>query len=153
MCPTLTVGSFLDTYGPLFCSLFICSLRKFKTPETSEPGQNKKGCPETRKHTKDPLSSQIPPNFFRHYATFLKNMLNCIKGSPFICFDILQHNGCQKIPKGPFKFFGNVRPLNVILNFFLEIFLNSPKGPPSFFSYCATNWSFKKPKGSPLLQF
>ena len=31
------------------------------------------------------------------------------KGPPFIFFDVLQHNGCQKIAKGPpFTFFGTV---------------------------------------------
>ena len=29
----------------------------------------------------------------------------------------------------------------------------SPNGPSSIFSYFATNWSFTKPKGSPILQF
>ena len=91
---------FLDAYSPLFCSLFICLLRKFKTLETSEPGQNKNKRPETRKHTKDP--SQFPtPVFFRHYATFFEIFWIAPKGPHFICFDISQQDGCQKIPKGP----------------------------------------------------
>ena len=43
------------------------------------------------------------------------------KGSPFNFFDILQHIGCLKIPKGPpFQFFGIVR--------FFRKFVFSPKG-------------------------
>ena len=42
----------------------------------------------------------------------------------FICFDILQHNGCQKGPKGPpFTFFGTVTLFKkFILKFFWELF-------------------------------
>ena len=48
------------------------------------------------------------------------------KGLHFVCFDILQHNGCQKIPMGPpFTFFGTVTMFkNLILKFFSEVFKN-----------------------------
>ena len=74
------------------------------------------------------------------------------EGPPFICFDILQHNGCQKIAKGPpfyiFRHCDTVQKshLNFFWKFFhvskrspfifLKIFLQpagvsqSPKGPP-----------------------
>ena len=51
--------------------------------------------PEFRNHTKDPPL----PQFFRHYATFFETFWIAPRGPPFICFDILQHNGCQKFPK------------------------------------------------------
>ena len=42
------------------------------------------------------------------------------KGLPFVCSDIFQHNGCQKIPKGPpFTFFGSV---TLFKNFISEVF-------------------------------
>ena len=41
------------------------------------------------------------PTFFRHYATFFEVFWIASEGPPFICFDILQHNGCQKTAKGP----------------------------------------------------
>ena len=74
------------------------------------------------------------------------------KALPFVCFDILQHNESQKIPKGPpFTFFGTV---TLFKNLIIKKNSRSPKGPPLiFFKYFATNWSFTKPKGSPLLQF
>ena len=79
--------------------------------------------------------------------------MDCTKGSPFVCFDNLQHNGCQKIPKGPpFYIFRHCDTVKKISLKNWETF--SPKGSPAiFFSYFATSWSFTKPEGSPLLQF
>ena len=139
MCPTLTVGSFFGRVRSTF--LFICSttsnLNNFE-PQQVEPEkrvQNEKKKqnrrPEPRKHTKD--HPQIPTFFgtMRLFETFWI----APKGPPFICFDILQHNGCQKIAKGsPFTLFGTVTLFkNLIKNFFLGNFFMSPKGPPSFF--------------------
>ena len=95
--------------------LFICSttsnLNNFKPQQLqpqkrvqNEKKQNRR--PQPRKYTKDPT---LAPLFFRHYATFFEVFWIAPEGPPFICFDILQHNGCQKIAKGPpFTFFGTV---------------------------------------------
>ena len=119
-----------NAIGPLFCS-FVQH-------------------PEPRKHR---IPGFFHSDFFRHYVTFLEFFWIPPKGLPFVCFDILQHNGCQKIPKGPpFTFFGTVTLFkNLILYFFPEIFKNLPRFPLYFFSYFATNWSFTKLKA--LLQF
>ena len=76
------------------------------------------------------------------------------KGLPFVFFDILQHNGCQKIPKcPPFTFFGTVTLFkNLILKIF-RIFFKISQGSPLFSSYFATNRIFTKPKGSPFYNF
>ena len=138
--------------------MFICSttsnLNNFK-PQQLQPQkrvQNEKKKqnrrPQPRKHTKDPT---LAPFFFGTMRLFL----DCTRGSPFLCFDILQHNGCQKIAKGPpfyiFRHCDTVQKSHLII--FLENFFMSPKGPPfNFFKFFATSWSFTKPEGS-LLNF
>ena len=66
---------------------------------------------------------KVPPfSFFRHCEIFSENYF-LSKGSPFNFFDILQHIGCLKIPKGPlFQFFGIVRFFSKIC-FFSKGFL------------------------------
>ena len=78
------------------------------------------------------------------------------EGPPFICFDILQLNGCQKIAKGPpFTFFGTVTLLkNLIKTIFLGNFFMSPKGPPSnFLKIFCNQLEFHKARRVPLLNF
>ena len=72
------------------------------------------------------------------------------KGFPFVCFDILQHNGCQKIPKGPsFTFFGTVTLFeNLIKNFFPKFFKISQRSPFNFFLFC-TQLEFHKAQRVP----
>ena len=75
------------------------------------------------------------------------------KGPPFICFDIWQHNGCQKIAKGaPFTFFGTVTLFkNLILKIFQENFFRSPMGPPFiFFHFLQPAGVSQSPKGPPF---
>ena len=57
------------------------------------------------------------------------------KGPPSIFFDVLQHNGCQKIAKGPpFTFFGTVTLFkNLIKKFFGNFFHVSKGSPLQFF--------------------
>ena len=119
--------------------------------ETLEPPPKQKHRrPEPRKHRKSPLV--FFTLIFRKYAIFELFWIPP-KGLPFVCFDILQHNGCQKIPKGPpFTFFGTVTLFKNLIKIFLGNFFKSPKGSPSFFSYFATNWSFTAQR-VPLLQF
>ena len=74
------------------------------------------------------------------------------KGPPFICFDILQHNGCQKIAKGPpFTFFGTVTLFkNIVSKNFSGNFLMSPKGPPfNFFFIFCNQLEFHKARRAP----
>ena len=156
MCPTLTVGSFFRHERSTF--LFICSttsnLNNFKAqqlqPQKRVQNEKKKQNrrPEPRKHAKNP---HIAPLFFGTMRLF-ETFWIAPRGPPFICFDILQHNGCQKIAKGPpFTFFGTVTLFKNLIKKFLGNFFLSPKGPPSiFFSFFATSWSFTKP---PLFNF
>ena len=70
---------------------------------------------------------------------------------PFICFNILQHNGCEKIAKGPpFTFFGTVT-LFKNLNKFFCIFFHVPKGSPfNFFHFLQPAGVSQSPKGPPF---
>ena len=88
---------------------------------------------------------------FRLCETFFRNFLNVSKGSPSI-FSTFQQNGGSKNSKGSpllhFSALCDVRGLqknskkffrffSVLLDFFSQIFLNSPKGPlNSFFLFC-----------------
>ena len=119
-----------------------------KRVQNKKKKQNRR--PEPRNHTEHP---PIAPLFFGTMRLFW-NFLDCTKGSPFICFDILQHNGCQKIPKGPpFYIFRHCDTVDKSHSWiFLEIFSSPQMAPLQFFSYFATSWSFTKPEGS-LLQF
>ena len=152
MCPTITVGSFFRHERSTF--LFICSttsnfnnfkpqqLQPQKRVQNEKKKQNRR--PQPRKHTLAPL----------FFSTFFEVFWIAPEGPPLICFDILQHNGCQKIAKGhSFTFFGTVTLFkNLIKKNFLGNFFMSPKGPPfNFFSnFFATSWSFTKPEGSPF---
>ena len=78
------------------------------------------------------------------------------KGPPFICFDILQHNGCQKIPKSPP--FYNFRHCDTVqkshfLHFFGKFFL-VPKGSPfKFFHILQPAGVQQSPKGPTFYNF
>ena len=75
------------------------------------------------------------------------------KGPPFICFDILQRNGCRKIAKSPpFTFFGTVTLFkNLIKNFFREIFSCPQRGPLRFFfHFLQPAGVSQSPKGPPF---
>ena len=96
-----------------------------------------------------------PPHFFRHYATFCETFWIAPKGPPFICFDILKHNGCQKIPKGPpFYIF---RHCDTVQKSHFKIFLGnfqSLKGPPfNFFHFLQPAGVSQSPKGPPFYIF
>ena len=74
-------------------------------------------------------------------------------GPPFICFDILQYNGCQKIAKGPpFYIFWHCDTVQKShFKKFSGKFFHAPKGSPlQFFFIFATSWSSTKPEGSPF---
>ena len=78
------------------------------------------------------------------------------KGLPFNFFNTLQHNGCQKIQKGPpFTFFGTVTLFkNLIFKFFSEIFLKSSNGPPFiFFPILQPTGVSQSSKGPPFYNF
>ena len=110
-CTTLTVASFFRQWLVFFVSsrsvhffvhLFnIINLNYQNILETPEPRPKQKHRrPEPRKHRIPPLVF-FTLIFFRHYATHFEVFWIPLKGLPFVCFDILQHSGCQKIPKGP----------------------------------------------------
>ena len=73
---------------------------------------------------------------------------------PFVCFDILQHNGCQKNPKGlPFYIFRHcdtVKKISFLI--FFRKFLNLPRVSLIFFIFC-NQLEFHKVQRVPLSQF
>ena len=78
------------------------------------------------------------------------------KGPPFICFDILKHNGCQKIPKGPsfyiFRHCDTVQKSH--FKIFLGNFFQSLKGPRFiFFHILQPAGVSQSPKGPPFYIF
>ena len=123
--------------------LFICSttlnLNNFKPqqlqPQKRVQNENKKQNrrPQPRKHTKDPTLAPLFSGTMRLFLSFL----DCTNGAPFICFDILQHIGCQKIANCPpfyiFRHSDTVQKSH--LKSFWEIFscLQTVPPPPSFF--------------------
>ena len=78
MCPTLTLGSFFYSRKVHF---FVHSFILTKT---------------YRKHQNLIQNYKIGP-----LRDFFRKVFDCTKGSPFKLFDILDHNRCLKIPKGP----------------------------------------------------
>ena len=153
MCPTITVGSFFRHERSTF--LFICSttsnfnnfkpqqLQPQKRVQNEKKKQNRRPQPLT-KHTKDPTLAPL----FSALCDFFEVFWIAPEGLPFIYFDILQHNGCQKIAKGPpFTFFGTVTLFkNLIKNFFM-----SPKGPPfNFLNFLQPAGVSQSPKGPPF---
>ena len=65
----------------------------------------------------------LPFNFFGTARPFFRKIFSS-KGPSLQFFDVLQQNGCSKIPKGPpFQF--------LALRLFFRKFVFSPKGPPS----------------------
>ena len=160
MCPTLTVGSFFRRVRSTF--LFICSTTwtmEFQNSRTSDLRSASKTKRKKAKHIQNlenTLRIPLCPTFFRYYATFFWNFLDCSKGSPFICFDILQHNGCQKIPKGPpFTFFGTVTLFENLIfwSFFGKIFKVTKGSPFNFFHVLQPAAVLQNLKGPPFYIF
>ena len=136
MCQTITVGSFFfETRKVHF--LFICSTTSttsnlnnsnLRSVQNEKKKQNRR--PQPRNHTKN-------PHFFSELCDFLK--LFGLKFfpqrvPPSIFFDALQHNGCQKIAKGPpFTFFGTVTLFKNLIKKFFRIFFHVSKGSPLHF--------------------
>ena len=153
MCPTITVGSFFRHERSTF--LFICSttsnLNNFK-PQQLQPQkrvQNEKKKqnrrPQPRKHTKDPI---LAPLFFGTMRLWIAP-----EGPPFICFDILQHNGCQKIAKSPpfyiFRRCDTVQKSH--LKIFFGKFFHVSKGSPfNFLKFLQPAGVSQSPKGPPF---
>ena len=106
MCPTITVGFFRRVK-----STFLLNL-------------------ENRKHTKDPPFGVFHSDFFGTMRLFWFFWI-APKGLPFVCFDILRQNGCQKIPKSPpfyiFRHCDTVQKSH--FKIFSEIFSNLPRVP------------------------
>ena len=86
---------------------------------------------------------------FSHYATFSELFWIPPEGLPFVCFDNLQRNGCQKIPKlPPFTFFGTV---TLFLIFFRNFIKNLSRAPLNFFHTLEPTGVSQSPKGPSLL--
>ena len=93
--------------------------------------------------------------FFRHYATFFEVSWIPPKGLPFVCFNILQHNGFQKVPNGPLLHFSALWHCSKIsFSKFFGNFLKFPKGPALFFFHILQPLGVSQsPKGSPFIIF
>ena len=75
------------------------------------------------------------------------------KGPPFICFDILKHNGCQKIPKGPpFYIFRHCDTVQKS-HFFGQFFSVLKGSPPSIFFIFCNQLEFHKAQRVPPFTF
>ena len=153
MCPTLTVGSFLDTKGPLFCSF----VQQRQTSTTSNlNNSNLRSASKTKRKNKTDVQNlknpHIAPLFFGTMRLF-ETFWIAPKGPPFIFFDILQHNGCQKIAKGPpfyiFRHCDTVQKSH--FKKFFGKFFHVPKGSPlQFFSFLQPAGVSQSPKGPPF---
>ena len=139
--------------------MFICSttsnLNDFK-PQQLQPQmrvQNEKKKqnrrPQPRKQTKDPT---LAPLFFGTMRLFFEVFWIAPEAPPFICFDILQHNGCQKIAKGPpFYIF---RHCDTVQKSHFRIFFHvSKRSPLQFFKIFCNQLEFHKARRVPLLNF
>ena len=153
MCPTRTVSSFSffitrSVHFSVLCSFVQqLELRQFKTLETPEPGQNKKKRPETRKHTKDLLSSlklffgtvrlfqkffglhqRVPPSFVSIFCNRMdvkKSLLHfwALRHCSKISFQKFFPKFCKVSKGSPLHFFHILQPTGVS---------QSPKGPPFY---------------------
>ena len=140
-----------NAIGPLFCSIVQQHQLELRTSKTYSKRQklvqNKNIDVQNLENIEYPLGV-FHSDFFPHFATFFR----CFfwiqpEGLPFVCFSILQHNGCQKIPKGPpFTFFGTVTLIkNLIFDFFSKIFQNLIDfGPPLIFFIVCNQLGFHK---------
>ena len=92
------------------------------------------------------------PYFFGTMRLFLK-LFGLLQRVNLLFFNILQHNGCQKIPKGPpFTFFWHCDTVQKSqFSIFLGNFFKSPKGSPSiFFHILQPAGVSQSPKGPPF---
>ena len=88
--------------------------------------------------------------FFRHYATFFEAFWIPPKGLPFNFLNIVQHNGCQKIPKGPP--FPHFRHCDTVQRSHFKIFgnlFNVSKMSPSIFLIFCDQLEFHKAQRVP----
>ena len=100
-----------------------------QSTRTSEARPKRKEKTKHVQNLENTLRIPLSPTFFRHYA-FFWFFLDCTKWSPFICFVILQHNGCQKNQRVPLLHFSAVWHFkNHIKKIFWEIFW-SQRVPP-----------------------
>ena len=103
-------------------------------------------------NTSTTSKTHLSPTFFQH---FFEVFWIAPEGPPFICFDILQHNGCQKIAKGPsFYIFWQNKTFFVQkshFHFFWEFFSSPQRAPPQFFSnFLQPAGVSQSPKGPPF---
>ena len=98
-CPTLTVGSFLDAYAPLFCSFVqqidVRILKTYSNRQNFVQNKKQNRRPEPRKHTKESPFDYLGVFHLDFSALwdFFRKFLDSTKGSPFNFFDVFQQNG------------------------------------------------------------
>ena len=121
-----------NAIGPLFCSFVQHHQLELQTSKTYSKRQNY----VQNKNIDVQNLENIGPSplwcfslgFFSALCDFFELFWIPPKGLTFVCFDILQYNGCQKIPKGPLLHFPALFK-NLILNFFWN-FLKISQGSP-----------------------
>ena len=127
-----------NAIGPLFCSLFNIINLNYGRPKHTLNARNSS---KTKTLTSRTSKTLHPPLvfftciFFRHHATFFEVFWIPPKGLPFVCFDILQHNGCEKIPKAPFYIFRHCDTVQKS-HFFRKFCKISQRSPFNFFIFC-----------------
>ena len=121
-----------NAIGPLFCS-FAQHQLELRTSKTYSKRQNlvqNKNIDVQNLENIGPLWC-FSLGIFSALCDFFLNFWIPPKSLPFVCFDILQHNGCQKITKGPpfylFRHCDTVQKSH--LNFFSEVFQNLSRAP------------------------
>ena len=136
MCPTITVGSFFFRHeGSTFCS-FVQQPPQLQTSTTPTLEASK----TKRKNKTDVHNLEITlriPTFsgnMRLFETFWIEIFPQ-RAPPSIFFDVLQHNGCQKIAKGPppFTFFSTVTLFKNLIKKVFRKFFHVSKGSPLHF--------------------
>ena len=146
MCPTLTVGSFFYSRKVHFF-VHLFSLTKH-TANLRTSSKIIKPTSRTLKTTKDPHFGYLGVfnlDFFGTMRLCFLKFFDCTKGSPLQFFNILEHNRCLKIPRGPpFRFFGTRRLFKTVMFHLTLGFLNTYP-PMFFFQYYPKffmNWSW-----------
>ena len=137
-----------NAIGPIFCSFVQHHQLELRTSKTYSKHQN---LVQNKKIDAQNLENIGSPLWWFHsvfwrYATFFEVFWIPPKGLPFVFFDILQHNGCQKIPKvnPPFTIlsprysadFCCSRLVKFCRNFWCQLLLLFPTKKTTFLTIC-----------------
>ena len=156
MSPTITVSSFLRRIRSTFCSFVQQRQLELRTCKTYSKCQNLVqnrtiDVQNLENILKIPLWCFFTRIFFA-LCDFFEIFWIAPKGLLFVCFHVLQDNGCQKVPKGPpFYIFRHCDTVHkLILKFFPEFFKISQGSPFNFFYILQRTGVSQSPKCTPF---